>query len=230
MVRAQRASRAKLMGASKSRLPRADWNQRRFSEKPRSFLNGIEDRARTLPDYSEKQEFLIHALRTLSFRATRPKPPIRWASFTRRNRLSIGMCASVERTLQTQWGKTLATPDVKILDPCTGTGNFVVNLMGRILARRNLPAKYENDLWANEIMLLPYYVASGNIEHTYFEKMGVHAAFEGVVLSRHARPQPRRPTGNVRRGKQRTHRAPEGRLTVIIGNSALQRRPAKRKR
>ena len=42
------------------------------------------------------------------------------------------MCVSVQRTLQTQWGKSLATPGVKILDPCTGTGNFVVNLMGRI--------------------------------------------------------------------------------------------------
>ncbi|MDE3228993.1 MAG: N-6 DNA methylase, partial [Chloroflexota bacterium] len=74
------------------------------------------------------------------------------------------MCASVEDVLRTEFGRDLSHPDVKVLDPCTGTGNFIVRLMERIdpLA---LPGKYATDLFANEIMLLPYYISSMNIEH-----------------------------------------------------------------
>ena len=55
--------------------------------------------------------------------------------------------------------------------------------MGRISRRADLRAhKYQHDLWANEIMLLPYYVASGNIEHEYFEKMGEYLPFEGLCF------------------------------------------------
>ena len=45
------------------------------------------------------------------------------------------MCASVERVLKDEFGKTLSDPGVNILDPCTGTGNFVVNLLRRIPSR-----------------------------------------------------------------------------------------------
>ena len=43
------------------------------------------------------------------------------------------MCASVEDVLKDEFGKGLAT-EVVILDPCTGTGNFIVNLMRRMPA------------------------------------------------------------------------------------------------
>jgi predicted helicase len=69
-----------------------------------------------------------------------------------------------------------------VLDPCTGTGNFIVNLLGRI-KNIDLPQKYFHDLFANEIMLLPYYVASGNIEHEYFERLGEYRAFEGLCFA-----------------------------------------------
>src|SRR2546428_679962 len=64
------------------------------------------------------------------------------------------MCASVEEVLQREFGSSIAEPGVQILDPCVGTGSFIVNLLHRI-PRHKLKHKYLYDLFCNEIMLLP---------------------------------------------------------------------------
>jgi predicted helicase len=96
------------------------------------------------------------------------------------------MVASVDEVLRREFQTSIATPGVKILDPAVGTGNFIVNLLRRINelgGRGALRAKYAHDLFCNEIMLLPYYIASLNIEHEYFEKMGEYASFEGICFA-----------------------------------------------
>jgi predicted helicase len=82
------------------------------------------------------------------------------------------MCASVEEVLKSEFGLTLGSPGVNILDPCTGTGNFIVNLLRRV-PKKDLPRVYKEQLFANEVMLLPYYIAALNIEHAYAELTGV---------------------------------------------------------
>jgi predicted helicase len=91
------------------------------------------------------------------------------------------MCASVAEVLRSEFGKKLSDPDVVILDPCTGTGNFIVNLMHRV-SKADLPRMYESQLWANEVMLLPYYIAALNIEHAYSELTGRWRAFDGLCF------------------------------------------------
>src|SRR4026207_567893 len=91
------------------------------------------------------------------------------------------MCASVAEVLQTEFGLTLGSPGVNILDPCTGTGNFIVNILRRI-PRKGLPRMYREQLFANEVMLLPYYIAALNIEHAYYELTGKYEAFEGLCF------------------------------------------------
>jgi predicted helicase len=71
---------------------------------------------------------------------------------------------------------------VTVLDPCTGTGNFVVNLIRRS-PKESLPDLYGKRLFANEVMLLPYYVAAMNIEHAYFERVGSYKPFEGLCFT-----------------------------------------------
>jgi predicted helicase len=66
--------------------------------------------------------------------------------------------------LQSEFGLTLGSKGVNILDPCTGTGNFIVNILRRI-PKKDLPRMYKDQLFANEVMLLPYYIAALNIEH-----------------------------------------------------------------
>ena len=162
-------------------LTSGSWNPTDFLKSLDPFFKAIEDRARTLPEYGEKQTFLDSVYERF-FQAYAPDEADTMGIVYTPQPIVSWMCASVERVLQQQWGKTLATPDVQILDPCTGTGNFLINIMGRINPL-DLPDKYEGrlhpdgsrgapELWANEIMLLPYYVASANIEHGYFETMG----------------------------------------------------------
>ena len=52
----------------------------------------------------------------------------------------------------------------------------------RHIPRSALPHKYAHELHCNEIMLLPYYVASMNIEHAYYEATGKYESFEGICL------------------------------------------------
>src|SRR5277367_2459893 len=92
------------------------------------------------------------------------------------------MCASVIEALEREFGKKMGDVDVFVLDPCTGTGNFIVNLLGRV-TKRDLARFYRGQLFANEIMLLPYYIASLNIEHAFFELAAKYEPFEGICFA-----------------------------------------------
>ena len=83
--------------------------------------------------------------------------------------------------MQDEFDKTLSDTSVNILDPCTGTGNFIVNLLRRI-PRRDLKRMYTQQLFANEVMLLPYYIAALNIEHAYYERTGAYERFDGLCF------------------------------------------------
>lgn len=87
------------------------------------------------------------------------------------------------------FGRGLTDEGVHILDPFTGTGTFLTRLLQSGLIRpEDLARKYANELHANEIMLLAYYIAAVNIETTYHALTCKQAAdeyepFEGIVLA-----------------------------------------------
>jgi predicted helicase len=91
------------------------------------------------------------------------------------------MVRSVEEILQKEFARSLGDKGVHILDPFVGTGNFVVRIMQEIKAT-DLQYKYENELHCNEVMLLPYYIASMNIEHAYFDRTDEYKPFPGICL------------------------------------------------
>lgn len=75
---------------------------------------------------------------------------------------------SVEDVLKQEFNTSLANDNVHILDPFTGTGTFITRLLqSGIIPREKLPYKYQNEIHANEIVLLAYYIAAINIEATY---------------------------------------------------------------
>jgi predicted helicase len=94
------------------------------------------------------------------------------------------MVASADAVLKREFGlvEGIGQPGVKILDPATGTGSFIVNILRRIPARY-LRQKYTEDLFCNEIMLLPYYIACLNIEHAYYDRTGEYLPFEGACFA-----------------------------------------------
>ena len=70
---------------------------------------------------------------------------------------------------------------MQILDPATGTGTFITNLIEYLPADR-LEHKYLNEMHANEVAILPYYIANLNIEYTYREKTGQYREFPNLVF------------------------------------------------
>ena len=94
------------------------------------------------------------------------------------------MVKSVEDILQREFGKSLVDKGVHILDPFVGTGNFIIRIMREIaeIQKSALPHKYANELHCNEVMLLPYYIASMNIEHEFFDQTNKYESFEGICL------------------------------------------------
>ena len=92
---------------------------------------------------------------------------------------------SVVDILREEFGVGIADESVHILDPFTGTGTFIVNLIrSGFFTPEELAKKYANNFHANEIVLLAYYIATINIEHTYHAIMGGdYVPFNGAVLT-----------------------------------------------
>ncbi len=144
------------------------------------FYVAIENSARTITTYAEKQDFLNTVYERFFQGFAVKEADTHGIVYTPQPIVSF-MCASVEAVLQREFARSLSDRGVQILDPATGTGNFIVNLLDRIAAP-DLAYKYAHDLFCNEIMLLPYYIAAMNIEHKYYERTGTYAPFEGLCF------------------------------------------------
>lgn len=100
---------------------------------------------------------------------------------------------SVDVVLRKHFGKTLASENVHILDPFTGTGTFITRTLHYLkslmdsgeITFEDILRKYTQELHANEIVLLSYYIAAINIEAVFDEINGdePYAPFEGIVLT-----------------------------------------------
>src|SRR3546814_7980329 len=82
------------------------------------------------------------------------------------------------------FGRGLIDEKVDILDPCTGTGTFICEMLESFRGDpRKLAHKYKNELHANEVAILPYYVANLNIEATYAAITGQYAEYPNLCRS-----------------------------------------------
>ena len=184
-----------------------------------SFHKAIADAAEDL-DFSDKQTF-INSVYERFFQGYSVKVADTHGIVYTPQEIVDFMCAAVEEVLETEFGKKLGDEGVVIIDPATGTGNFVVNLLRRAHARnlRNFESFYRERLFANEVMLMPYYIASLNIEHEYFQLTGRAQPFEGLCfvdtldLARH-----RQMTFLTEANTERVERQKNADINVIIGN------------
>ena len=95
----------------------------------------------------------------------------------------IHSCVDV---LKEEFGVDINDEGVNVLDPFTGTGTFIARLMeSGLITKENLFRKYQNELFANEITLLAYYIATVNIENTFARISGssVYIPFENILLT-----------------------------------------------
>ena len=90
---------------------------------------------------------------------------------------------SINVILKEEFESDISDRNIKIIDPFVGTGTFMTRLM-RNIEKEKLEYKYKNELYANEIILLAYYIASINIENTYHDIIGGdYESFEGISLT-----------------------------------------------
>ncbi|WP_217349215.1 N-6 DNA methylase [Polaromonas sp. C04] len=127
------------------------------------------------------------------------------------------------------FGKNLIDRDVDILDPATGTGTYICELLEHFRGQpKKLAHKYAHELHANEVAILPYYVANLNIESTYaaitgsyeefpnlcfvdtLDNVGLHTAVHGTTADIFGSVSEE----NVARIKRQNGR----RISVVIGN------------
>ncbi len=93
------------------------------------------------------------------------------------------MIESADWLCEKHFGKNLIDKDVEILDPATGTGTFVTELLEHFRGQPvKLKHKYDNELHANEVAILPYYVANLNIEATYAAITGEYREFSNLCF------------------------------------------------
>lgn len=144
------------------------------------FYVAIESTASTITDYTEKQNFL-NVVYEKFFQGFSVKAADIYGIVYTPQPIVNFMVKSVEHILQEEFGRSLSDENVHIIDPFVGTGNFIINIMNRI-QKTKLPQKYANELHCNEVMLLPYYIASMNIEHAYYELTGTYKPFDGICL------------------------------------------------
>ncbi|MDR3234060.1 MAG: DEAD/DEAH box helicase family protein [Planctomycetaceae bacterium] len=94
---------------------------------------------------------------------------------------------SVDAVLRDNFNKGIGDKDIHVLDPFTGTGTFIVQLLqSGLIDKKDLQRKYRQELHANEIVLLAYYIAAVNIENTFHEinpQSSDYVPFEGIVLT-----------------------------------------------
>lgn len=99
---------------------------------------------------------------------------------------------SVDDVLKKHFGKAIEDEGVHILDPFTGTGTFIVRTLHYLkdklangeITLADVTRKYTQELHANEIVLLSYYIAAINIESTFAEmNHQEYKPFEGIVLT-----------------------------------------------
>lgn len=133
------------------------------------FYDSVQNNAKYADSDKSKQDLIKNLYDSLfksAFKKTQEKlgivyTPIECVDF---------IIHSLQYVLKKHFDKRLSDENIHICDPFTGTGTFITRLIQSGLIDENLEHKYKNELWANEITLLGYYIAQLNITATFHKQ------------------------------------------------------------
>ena len=154
--------------------------RRQAIDRLRAYYGVIGRAADEIADYAEKQQFL-KAIYEDFYTAYNPAAADRLGVVYTPNEVVDFIIRGADYLLEKHFGKTLADDNVQILDPATGTGTFITNLINYLPADR-LEHKYRHEIHANEVAILPYYIANLNIEYTYQQRTGRYLEFPNLCF------------------------------------------------
>lgn len=147
-----------------------------------AYYSAIKSNAANISDHAGKQTFLKVIYENF-YKVYNPKAADRLGVVYTPNEIVKFMIEGADWLCQKHFGKALIDPGVEILDPATGTGTFVCELLEHFRGQpQKLAHKYKNELHANEVAILPYYVANLNIEATYAAITGQFAEFPNLCF------------------------------------------------
>jgi predicted helicase len=148
------------------------------------FYESVKLRAEGIDNAAGKQKIVVE-LYDKFFRNAFPKMTERLGIVYTPVEVVDFIIHSVAHILEAEFGQTLGSKGVHIIDPFVGTGTFVTRLLqSGLMKPEELPHKYKHEIHANEIVLLAYYIAAINIEAVYHGIVGGnYQPFEGICLT-----------------------------------------------
>jgi predicted helicase len=159
-------------------------NFEKETETLQKFYESVKMRATGINNAAGKQRIIVE-LYDKFFRNAFPKMTQRLGIVYTPVEVVDFIIHSVNDVLQSEFGQTLGSKNVHIIDPFTGTGTFITRLLqSGLISKDQLAHKYQNEIHANEIVLLAYYIAAINIEAVYHDIMdGEYQPFNGICLT-----------------------------------------------
>ncbi|MEO0044484.1 MAG: hypothetical protein RL329_3932, partial [Bacteroidota bacterium] len=154
--------------------------KRAVLDKIKNYYEVIASVARRFEGHHEKQTFLKKVYENF-YKAYNPKGADKLGIVYTPTEIVQFQIKATDYLLEKHFGKTLSDKGVQILDPATGTGTYICDLID-YMSPHDLKHKFKKELHANEVAILPYYIANLNIEYTYRNKMQKYESFDNLCF------------------------------------------------
>ena len=146
------------------------------------YYAAIRAAAASISAHSEKQTFLKVIYESF-YKVYNPKAADRLGVVYTPNEIVRFMIDGTNWLCEKHFERELIDTNVDILDPCTGTGTYICEILESFRGDKSkLRHKFKHELHANELAILPYYVANLNIEATYSEIIGQYAEYPSLCF------------------------------------------------
>ncbi|HKZ09186.1 MAG TPA: type ISP restriction/modification enzyme [Rhodanobacteraceae bacterium] len=192
------------------------------------YYAAIRRSAGQIASHHEKQTFLKVVYENF-YKVYNPKAADRLGVVYTPNEIVRFMIESTDWLCEKHFSRNLIDRDVEILDPAAGTGTFISELLEHFRGQpAKLKHKYLEELHANEVAILPYYVANLNIEATYAAISGEYLEYPNLCfvdtldnvagLRRYSGQQIADLFGMGEENVERIKRQNRRKISVVIGN------------
>ena len=160
-------------------LSRKAFTKKEFFKSMDHFYKAIERTTSEFNTFFERQQFL-NEIYQLFFSKYSPGDADRFGIVYTPLEIVKFMTYYTNEILKDFFEKSLSSKGVNIIDPCVGTGTFILEILNHI-EKTMLKHKYKEEIYCNDIMLLPYYIASANIEYAYHTLTGTYLKYQNIA-------------------------------------------------
>ncbi|MCH9663186.1 MAG: hypothetical protein K0U66_05960 [Gammaproteobacteria bacterium] len=156
--------------------------------KLRGFYESVNERVKVCTNDDKAKQELIRHLYDTFFKEGFPLMAARLGIGYTPIEVVDFILNSTSDILKQEFGRQLGDDNVHIIDPFAGTGSFIVRMLQieGLIKEDQLTYKFRNEIHANDVLLLPYYVSLANIVTAYHARMPTDSKYEpfpGMVLA-----------------------------------------------